>query len=57
LWMLPILVVARGIQRTRSLNPVKLLRYVVRMFAHTMRMGVMFAALIYGSIRFRSLVL
>jgi glycosyltransferase involved in cell wall biosynthesis len=57
LWVLPLLLVVRGMQRTRSLNPARLLRYVVQMFGHCVRVGVMFAALIYGSIRFRSLVL
>ena len=57
LWVLPILLVVRGMQRTRSLNPAKLLLYVVQMLAHSVRMGVMFVALIYGSIRFRSIVL
>jgi glycosyltransferase involved in cell wall biosynthesis len=54
---LPVLLLARGVQRTRSVNPMALLRFCGRTLLHLPRMLVMSLALIYGSIRFRSLVL
>ena len=59
-WLLaavPLLLLARGVQRTRSLNPLALARFCGRTLLHLPRMLVMSLSLIYGSIRFRSLVL
>ncbi len=59
-WLLaaiPVLLVARGVQRTGTLDPRKLAVFCGRVLLHLPRMMVMSAALLYGSIRFRSLVL
>lgn len=59
-WLLvaiPVLLLARGIQRTRSINPVELGRFCGRTLLHMPRMLVMSLSLLYGSVRFRSLVL
>jgi len=57
LWILPAALLVRGVMRTRSLNPVLLARHSARVLAHLPRMLVLNAALLYGSVRFRSLVL
>ena len=57
LWLLPVIIVLRGVQKNRSLNPIRLAAFVCRTLAHLPRMLIMNAAFIYGSIRFRSLVL
>ena len=59
-WLLaaiPVLLLARAVQRTRTLNPLTLGAFCGRVLLHVPRMLVMSAALLYGSIRFRSLVL
>ncbi|MCC6718793.1 MAG: glycosyltransferase [Acetobacteraceae bacterium] len=57
LLLLPVVLLLRAIQRTRSLNPSKVGAQMVHTLAHIPRMLVMNATLIYGSIRFRNLVL
>ena len=57
LWLLPLALLGRSAVRTRSLNPLVLLRQSLRVLAHFPRMVVMNGALIYGSVRFRCLVL
>ncbi len=54
---LPAALLVRGVVRTGSLNPLVLARHSLRVVAHLPRMLVMIGALIYGSIRFRTLVL
>jgi hypothetical protein len=57
-WLLalfPALLVAPGVQPTRTVDPRKLAAFCVLL--HLPRMLVMSAALLYGSIRFRCLVL
>jgi len=53
----PVLIVLAAILKTRSLKPKDIGGSVVRMLLNAMRIYVMSATLIYGSIRFRSLVL
>lgn len=55
--LLPALLLARGIQRTRSLDWTTLLGFGARTLAHLPRMLVMTLCLILGSVRFRCLVL
>jgi glycosyltransferase involved in cell wall biosynthesis len=57
LLVLPAVLVARGVQRTRSLDPRLLAAHALRVLAHLPRMVILNATLLYGSIRFRSLVL
>lgn len=57
LLVLPAVLVARGVQRTRSLDPRRLAAHAGRVLAHLPRMMILNATLLYGSIRFRSLVL
>jgi len=57
LWLLPLALLGRSAWRTRSLNPLVLLRQSLRVLAHIPRNVVMNTALIYGSVRFRCLVL
>lgn len=57
LLLLPMGLLARGVQRTHSLNPVSLLRFCGRTLVHLPRMLILNAALLYGSIRFRCVVL
>ena len=57
LLVLPAVLVARGMQRTRSLDPRRLAMHALRVLAHLPRMVILNATLLYGSIRFRSLVL
>lgn len=57
LLLLPAGLLVRGVQRTRSLNPVCLLRFCGRTLVHVPRMLILNAALVYGSIRFRCVVL
>ena len=57
LLVLPVLLLARGVVHTRGLNPVELSRFMGRTLAHLPRMIVMSASLLYGSARFRCLVL
>lgn len=54
---LPVLLLLRGIQKTRSLNPLKLAKFCGRAPLHAMRLLVLNLTLLYGSVRFRSLVL
>lgn len=60
-WMvllaLPILLLLRGVVRTGGVNPLELGRFVARTLLHLPRMVVMTVCLVYGSIRFRCLVL
>ena len=55
--VLPAALVVRSVVRTRSLNPVTVLQQCARVLAFLPRSVVVNAALIYGSIRFRCLVL
>lgn len=55
--LLPVALVARGIQRTGSLDPLVLAAHAGRVLAHLPRMLVMSLSLIYGSLRFKALVL
>ncbi len=55
--LLPVLLIGRGIVRTRSVDPRVLLQFCARTLLHLPRMLVMTASLLYGSIRFRCLVL
>ena len=57
LLLLPALLVLRGVQQTRSFNPVRLAVFAGHTLAHVPRLLIMNATLIYGSIRFRCLVL
>ncbi|TXH35861.1 MAG: glycosyltransferase [Burkholderiaceae bacterium] len=57
LWALPIGILLRGLIRTKSLNPLMLLRFCARAPLHVLKLMVMNLALLYGSVRFRSLVL
>lgn len=54
---LPLLLLAWALWRTRSLHPLALLRFCARAPLHLARLMVMNASLLYGSVRFRSLVL
>jgi glycosyltransferase involved in cell wall biosynthesis len=54
---LPVALLARGVQRTGGLHPGKLAMHAARVLANLPRLVVLNATLIYGSIRFRSLVL
>jgi glycosyltransferase involved in cell wall biosynthesis len=54
---LPVLLILRGVQKYRSVNPVRIATFSLRTLAFLPRMLIMNMALIYGSIRFRSLVL
>lgn len=59
-WLLalvPVLLLAQGIARTRSANPLVLLRFTGRVLLHLPRMLTMTLSLLYGSARFRCLVL
>lgn len=55
--LLPVALVARGVQRTGSLDPRVLAAHAGRVLAHLPRMLVMSLSLLYGSLRFRALVL
>jgi len=55
--LFPLALLVRGVQRTGGLHPGLLAKHVGRVLAHLPRMVVLNATLIYGSIRFRSLVL
>lgn len=55
--LLPLALLARGIQRTGSLDPRVLAAHAGRVLAHLPRMLVMSLSLLYGSLRFRALVL
>jgi glycosyltransferase involved in cell wall biosynthesis len=57
LLLLPPALVARGIHRTGSADPRRLAAHAGRVMAHLPRMAVMIASLLYGSIRYRALVL
>lgn len=57
LWLLLVPLVARGILRTRSLSPIRVGKAVGRQFFHLPRMLITCATMIYGSVRFRCLVL
>ncbi len=57
LLLLPAVLLARGVQKTRSVNPIDLGAFAFRVLAHVPRMLIMNASLVYGSIRFRSVVL
>ncbi|MEJ0017332.1 MAG: glycosyltransferase [Acetobacteraceae bacterium] len=57
LLLLPVLLLARGIMRTGSVDPVGLLRFTARTLIHMPRMMLMNLCLLYGSVRFRCLVL
>ena len=54
---LPVLLLARAAQRRRTLNPVVLLSFCARACLNAVRLCLMLVALLYGSLRFRSLVL
>lgn len=54
---LPVLLLLRAIYRTRSANPLVLLAFCARAPLHAAKLMVMNLALLYGSVRFRSLVL
>ncbi len=58
-WLIaaPVLLLARAAQRLRTLNPVALLWFCARACLNALRLCLMLAALLYGSLRFRSLVL
>lgn len=55
--LLPVLLLAQGIARTRSANPRVLLCFAGRVLLHLPRMLTMTISLLYGSARFRCLVL
>ncbi|RYG10676.1 MAG: glycosyltransferase [Burkholderiales bacterium] len=55
--LVPLLLVLRAIYRTRSLHPGVLLRFCARAPLHALKLLVMNLSLLYGSVRFRSLVL
>jgi glycosyltransferase involved in cell wall biosynthesis len=55
--LLPLILLGRGIVRTRSVDLRALLRFSVRALLHLPRMLVMTASLLYGSVRFRCVVL
>lgn len=57
LLLLPVMLIARAIERTRSLRPDKLLSFCAGALLHLPRNLVMNLAMIYGSVRFRCLVL
>lgn len=59
LWLLalPALLLIRGVQRTRSVNPITVLRFCMQAPLHALKLLVMNVALLYGSVRFRTLVL
>lgn len=57
LLLVPVLLLAQGIARTRSANPLVLLRFAGRVLLHLPRMLTMTLSLLYGSARFRCLVL
>lgn len=57
LLLLPVLLLLRGVQKTHTLNPIRLAVFACRTLAYIPRMLIMNATLIYGSIRFRCLVL
>jgi glycosyltransferase involved in cell wall biosynthesis len=52
-----LVLVAHGVDRSRSLRPYALIRFCVRTLGHLPRMLVMNLVLLYGSVRFRCLVL
>jgi glycosyltransferase involved in cell wall biosynthesis len=52
-----LVLVAHGVNRSRSLRPFPLLRFCARTLLHLPRMLVMNLVLLYGSVRFRCLVL
>lgn len=54
---LPLLLLARAAYRTRSVRPLVLLRHCALAPLHALRLLVMNLTLVYGSLRFRSLVL
>lgn len=53
----PLALLARGVQRTGGVHPGRLVAHVGRVLANLPRLMVLNATLVYGSIRFRSLVL
>ena len=57
LGLLPLALLGRSAVRTRSINPVVLMRQSLRVAAHLPRNLMINAALLYGSVRFRCLVL
>jgi GT2 family glycosyltransferase len=57
LLLLPILLIGQGMVRTRSADPRVLARFVGRVLLHMPRMLTMTLSLLYGSARFRCLVL
>lgn len=57
LLLLPVALIMRGVSRTRSIHPRRLVFHGARVLAHLPRMLVMTISLLYGSIRYRSLVL
>jgi glycosyltransferase involved in cell wall biosynthesis len=57
LLLLPVALVLRGIQRTGGVNPAALARHALRVLANLPRLAVLNLTLLYGSIRFRSLVI
>ncbi|ACA18398.1 glycosyl transferase family 2 [Methylobacterium sp. 4-46] len=57
LLVLPPALLARGIHRTGSVDPRQLAAHAGRVIAHLPRMVVMITSLLYGSIRYRALVL
>ncbi len=58
-WLIaaPLLLLARAAQRLRTLNPVALMSFCARACLNALRLCLMLVALLYGSLRFRSLVL
>lgn len=55
--LLPSALIVRGIHRTGSVDPRRLAAHAGRVIAHLPRMLVMTSSLLYGSIRYRALVL
>jgi len=57
LWLLPTALILRAVQRTGSLQPGVLAGFCLKAPLHVARLMVMNVALLYGSLRFRCLVL
>ena len=57
LLLLPAMLLGRAVQRTRSLRPDKLLRFCGGLVLHQLRSMVEHLVMVYGSVRFRCLVL
>lgn len=57
LWLVPLIILGRAVQRTRTFDIRVLLRFSVRAPLHFLRMLILNLSLLYGSVRYRTLVL